>query len=55
MAGKKGKVQHAVMECPNCHSRTYKTSRNVVNVTTKLELNKYCPECRKHTLHKENK
>ena len=55
MAGKKGKVQHAVLECPVCHNRNYKTQRNVVSTTTKLELNKYCSTCQKHTGHKETK
>jgi large subunit ribosomal protein L33 len=55
MAGKKGKVQIAVMECPVCRRRNYRTGRNVVNVTTKLTLNKFCAGCRKHTAHKETK
>lgn len=55
MAKKKGKVQHAVMECASCHNRNYKTERNVVNTTTKLSLNKYCATCQKHTEHKETK
>ncbi|HEY1074878.1 MAG TPA: 50S ribosomal protein L33 [Patescibacteria group bacterium] len=55
MAKKKGKVQHAVMECGNCRNRNYKTERNVVNVTQKLVLSKYCSTCKKHTDHKETK
>ncbi len=55
MAGKKGKVQHAIMECGVCHNRNYKTQRNVVTVTNKLVLNKYCSTCQKHTEHKETK
>ena len=29
--------------------------RNVRNTTERLELNRYCPRCRKHTVHKEKK
>jgi large subunit ribosomal protein L33 len=55
MAKKKGKVQHAVMECSVCHNRNYKTQRNVVNVTSKLVLRKYCSTCQTHVEHKETK
>jgi large subunit ribosomal protein L33 len=29
--------------------------KNKKNTPDKLELNKYCPFCRKHTLHSETK
>ena len=31
------------------------TKKNKRNTTERLELNKYCPFCRKHTLHTETK
>ncbi len=55
MASKKGKVQHAIMECTVCHARNYRTQRNVTSVQNKLELNKYCAQCKKHVSHKETK
>jgi large subunit ribosomal protein L33 len=55
MAGKKGKVQHAIMECSVCHNRNYKTQRNVTTVQSKLVLKKYCSHCKKHNEHKETK
>ena len=33
----------------------YREEKNVRNTTERLELNKYCPRCRKHTTHKEKK
>nr|AYW15439.1 ribosomal protein L33 [Jamesonia brasiliensis] len=33
----------------------YTTRKNRRNTPTRLELDKYCPYCYKHTLHKESK
>ncbi len=33
----------------------YTTTKNRLNTTNKLELNKFCCFCKKHTLHKEIK
>ena len=38
-----------------CSQRNYNTSKNKRNTTERLELNKYCPFCRKHTVHNETK
>ncbi len=40
-------------ECTVCKDRTYGTTKNKKRQKTKIELNKYCPKCRKHTGHKE--
>ncbi|MCK4321260.1 50S ribosomal protein L33 [candidate division WOR-3 bacterium] len=40
------------LECSECKNRNYTTTRNKEQ-RSKLKLNKYCPRCRKHTLHKE--
>ena len=29
--------------------------RNVKNTTERLEMNRYCSRCKKHTVHKEKK
>ena len=33
----------------------YTTDKNKKNTPDKLELNKYCPFCKKHTVHRETK
>ncbi|MGB9734963.1 MAG: 50S ribosomal protein L33 [bacterium] len=44
-----------VLACSECKNRNYMTSKNKKNTPDRLELKKYCPHCRKHTLHKEVK
>ena len=51
-AGNRVKV---VLRCSECKQRNYNTKKNKRNTTERLELNKYCPFCRKHTLHTETK
>ncbi|MEA3356376.1 MAG: 50S ribosomal protein L33 [Candidatus Bipolaricaulota bacterium] len=54
MAKKKaGAVLHVTMACEECGRRNYHTERNKRNSREKLALKKYCPWCRRHTLHKE--
>ena len=43
------------MACSECKQRNYTTQKNRRNDQTRLEFNKYCPRCRKHTAHKEQK
>ncbi|MEK7279471.1 MAG: 50S ribosomal protein L33 [Nitrospirota bacterium] len=38
-----------------CKQRNYSTVKNKKNDPERLELNKYCKFCRKHTPHKEVK
>lgn len=57
---KKGKRPEIALVCEECKKnkktlRNYVTNRNVINTPEKLELNKFCPTCKKHTLHKEAK
>ena len=44
-----------ILVCSECFSRNYETTKNKVNTKEKLQTNKYCPKCLKHTLHKEGK
>ena len=53
MAKKKGQRNLLLLLCSECESRHYITEKNKLNTPDKLEYSKYCPECRKHTLHKE--
>jgi len=43
------------LECDECKSRNYRTSKNRKNTPDRLELRKYCPRCRRHTKHKESR
>ncbi|MCI6216245.1 MAG: 50S ribosomal protein L33 [Bacillales bacterium] len=40
--------------CSECLSRNYAVYKSK-DKTTRLELNKYCKHCGRHTLHKESK
>ncbi|AEE92286.1 MAG: 50S ribosomal protein L33 [Tepidanaerobacter acetatoxydans] len=44
-----------VLACTECKERNYFTQKNKKNDPDRLELNKYCRRCGKHTLHKETK
>ena len=39
--------------CSECRERTYSSSKNRRNDPQRIELKKYCPRCRVHTLHRE--
>ncbi|HID31801.1 MAG TPA: 50S ribosomal protein L33 [bacterium (Candidatus Stahlbacteria)] len=41
--------------CTECKARNYTTTKNRRKHTSRLELKKYCPRCRHHTVHKEVK
>ena len=54
MAGKEKRVK-VTLVCTECKQRNYDTAKNKSNTPDRLEMNKYCRFCRKHTLHKESK
>jgi large subunit ribosomal protein L33 len=43
------------MACGECKRRNYSTTKNKKKTTERLEMKKYCPFCRKHQPHKEQK
>lgn len=43
------------LECTECKRRNYTTNKNKKNNKERLEIKKYCPFCKTHTLHKETK
>jgi len=45
------------LECTECKSRNHHTEKRLKgqNVIKRIELKKYCPQCKKQTLHKESK
>ena len=44
-----------LLACTECKRRNYATEKNKKNTTARLELKKYCPFDKKHTLHRETK
>ena len=43
------------LACTDCKRRNYSTTKNKKKTTDRIEMKKYCPFCRKHTAHKEQK
>lgn len=50
---KKGAREIVGLICKDCGRQNYVTERNKVNMEKKLELKKWCKQCKKITLHKE--
>lgn len=55
MAKKVGNRESIALQCSECKTISYLTSKNKVNTESKLELKKYCKKCNKRTIHKERK
>ena len=53
MAKKKGNRILIGLECTETGMRTYVTEKNRINSAEKIQMMKYNPKLRKHTLHKE--
>lgn len=43
------------LECTECKKVNYRSRKNKKTLKERLELNKYCSTCGKHTVHKETK
>ena len=43
------------LACTECKQRNYKTMKDKKNTPDRLEMKKYCPFCKKHTVHTETK
>ena len=43
------------LACTECKRRNYTTTKNKANMPDRMEIKKYCPWCRKHTVHKETR
>ncbi|MHC1787920.1 50S ribosomal protein L33 [Solidesulfovibrio sp.] len=43
------------LQCTECKRKNYATEKNKKNTTGRLELKKFCPFDRKHTVHRETK
>lgn len=42
-----------LMKCTECGDENYLTSKNKTNTPDRIQIKKFCPKCRKQTLHKE--
>ncbi|AWL84148.1 50S ribosomal protein L33 [Mycoplasmopsis synoviae] len=40
------------LACSECRVKNYTTNKTL-NVEKRVAINKYCPKCKKHNLHKE--
>ena len=47
--------ENITLACTEYKQRNYETSKNKRNTTERVELNKFCKFCQKHTTHKETK
>lgn len=47
--------EKVILVCSECLSRNYSIPKNKRVNVERLELNKFCKKCGKHTLHKETK
>lgn len=54
MAAKGTRVK-VTLACSECKRRNYNTMKNKKNDPDRLSMKKYCPFCRKHTVHTETK
>ena len=43
------------LQCTKCKRKNYSTEKNKKNTTGRLELKKFCPFDREHTVHRETK
>ena len=43
------------LACTECREHNYTSEKNRRNDPSRLELEKYCPRCRRHRLHRETK
>jgi large subunit ribosomal protein L33 len=64
MSKTKGSRLIIIVECTTCRTNKikrstsisrYSTKKNRKNTPERMELNKFCPHCNQHTLHKEIK
>ncbi len=43
------------LACSECKRRNYTTTKSKTNDPDRIEIKKYCPWDKKHTLHKETR
>ena len=56
MASKSSDVRPKItMACVDCKDRNYITKKNRRNDPDRIELKKFCPRDRRHTIHRETR
>ncbi|MDO5710281.1 MAG: 50S ribosomal protein L33 [Micrococcales bacterium] len=56
MASKASEVRPKItLACVDCKNRNYITKKNRRNNPDRLDLAKFCPNCTKHTTHRETR
>lgn len=55
MAKKNLSRAYITLACSECKERNYSTKKNKRNNPERIELEKFCSRCGKHTTHKETK
>ena len=56
VASKSSDVRPKVtLACVDCKERNYITKKNRRNDPDRLEMKKFCPRCRTHTVHRETR
>jgi large subunit ribosomal protein L33 len=54
VAKKRGQARVLInLACTECRERTYWSEKNKQHDQGRMELNKFCPRCRRHQLHRE--
>jgi large subunit ribosomal protein L33 len=53
--GRKSVRQLVTLACEECKRRNYHTRKNRRNTPDRIELKKFCPWDRKHTVHRETR
>ena len=48
-------LEKITLECTECKSRNYDTKKNKKKHPDRMEFNKFCKFCGKHTAHNETK
>jgi len=47
--------EQIILACNECKQRNYTSMKDKRKHPDRIELKKYCPFCRAHTLHKETR
>ncbi len=56
MASKSSDVRPKItLACTECKERNYITKKNRRNNPDRFDINKYCPRCKTHRLHRETR
>ena len=50
-----GERLRIALVCEECGARNYQTTKARNKRTERLRIKKHCPQCKRHTVHKESK